>query len=130
MNFAREKILVIREIRGEIHDSSSELLRFFNARIREFVGECGIAVKDAIYQEFGRKLWIKGLKIFVLILDILNAVSAYSDGVWEISNGVQNFSNGVLKNSNGVWIFKKPISELSNAFSGFSNVISAQKHAT
>ena len=55
-NFARKNILVIREIRGEIPDSSSELLSFFNARIREFVGECGIAVKDAIYQELGKKL--------------------------------------------------------------------------
>ena len=80
-NFAREKILVIREIRGEIPDSSSELLSFLNARIREFVGECGIAVKDAICWEFSRKLKVKGLRDFVLILDILDAVSLSSDGV-------------------------------------------------
>ena len=48
-NFARENIFVIREIRGEIPDSSSELLSFFNARICEFVGRCEFAVKDAIY---------------------------------------------------------------------------------
>ena len=99
-------------------------------RIREFVGECELAVKDAIYWEFSKKLKDKGLKIFVLILDNFYGVSAISDGVWEISNGVQKFSNGVWENSNGVWIFKNPISDLSNAFSVFSNVISAQKHAT
>ena len=48
-NFARENILVIREIRGEIPDSSSELLSFFNLRICEFVGDCELAVEDAIY---------------------------------------------------------------------------------
>ena len=99
-------------------------------RICEFVGECGVAVKDAIYQELSKKLWIKVLENFVLILDILDAVSLSSDGVWAFSNGVQNFSNGVQKNSNGVWIFKNPISDLSNAFSVFSNEISALKHAT
>ena len=56
VNFAREKILVIREIRGEIPDSSSGVLSFFNARIRKFVGECELAVKDAIYQELSKKL--------------------------------------------------------------------------
>ena len=81
VNFAREKILVIREIRGEIPDSSSELLSFLNARIREFVGECGIAVKDAIYWELSKKLKVKDLKIFVLILDISDGVSVFSDGV-------------------------------------------------
>ena len=130
MNFARKNILVIREIRGEIPDSSSEILSFLNVRIREFVGRWAIAVKDAIYWEFGRKLKVKGLRNFVLILDISDAVSLSSDGVWEISNGVQNFSNGVLKNSNAVWIFKNPISDLSNAFSVFLNAVSAQKHAT
>ena len=80
-NFAREKILVIREIRGEIPDSSSELLSFFNARIREFVGGCELAVKDAIYQELSKKLKDKGLKIFVLILDNFNGVSGISNGV-------------------------------------------------
>ena len=50
-------------------------------RIREFVGDCELAVKDAIYREFGRKLKVKGLRNFVLILDILNAVSLSSDGV-------------------------------------------------
>mgnify|MGYP003502026379 CR=1 FL=1 len=71
----------IREIRGEIPDSSSELLSFFNARICEFVGNCGLAVKDAIYRKFGRKLKVKGLRNFVLILDISDAVSVFSDGV-------------------------------------------------
>ena len=80
-NFAREKILVIREIRGEIPDSSSELLSFLNARIREFVGDCELAVKDAIYQELSKKLKVKVLKNFVLILDISDAVSLSSDGV-------------------------------------------------
>ena len=80
-NFAREKILVIREIRGEIPDSSSELLSFLNARIRKFVGECELAVKDAIYQELSKKLKVKVLKNFVLILDISDAVSLSSDGV-------------------------------------------------
>ena len=56
MNFARKNILVIREIRGEIPDSSFELLSFFNARIREFVGGCEVAVKDAIYQELSKRL--------------------------------------------------------------------------
>ena len=56
VNFAREKILVIREIRGEIPDSSFELLSFFNARICEFVGECELAVKDAIYRELSKRL--------------------------------------------------------------------------
>ena len=55
-NFARKNILVIREIRGEIPDSSSELLRFFNARICEFVGDCEVAVKDAIYRELSKRL--------------------------------------------------------------------------
>ena len=72
---------MIREIRGEIPDSSSELLRFFNARICEFVGDCELAVKDAICQELGKKLKVKALKIFVLILDISDAVSLSSDGV-------------------------------------------------
>ena len=121
---------MIREIRGEIPDSSSEILSFFNARIREFVGGCELAVKDAIYRELSKKLWIKDLRNFVLILDISDAVLVYSDGVWAFSNGVQNFSNGVWENSNGVWIFKSPILALSNAFSGISNEISAQKHAT
>ena len=58
-----------------------ELLSFFNLRIREFVGECGIAVKDAIYLEFGRKLKVKGLRNFVLILDKFYGVSLSSDGV-------------------------------------------------
>ena len=80
-NFAREKILVIREIRGEIPDSSSELLSFLNARIREFVGECGIAVKDAIYREFGRNLKVRGLRNFVPVLDDFYGVLLYSDGV-------------------------------------------------
>ena len=48
-NFARKNILVIREIRGEIPDSSFELLSFFNSKICEFVGDCEVAVKDAIY---------------------------------------------------------------------------------
>ena len=121
---------MIREIRGETPDSSSELLSFFNARICEFVGDCELAVKDAIYQELGKKLWIKVLENFVLILDISDAVSLSSDGVWAFSNGVQNFSNGVWENSNAVWIFKNPIFDLSNAFSAFSNAVSAQKHAT
>ena len=99
-------------------------------RIREFVGEWGFVVKDAIYQELSKKLKDKGLNIFVLILDNFYGVSAISNGVWAFSNGVQNFSNGVWENSNGVWIFKNPIFDLSNAFSVFSNVISAQKHAT
>ena len=118
---------ILRPLR---ENSSFEFLSFLNLRIREFVGEWAIAVKDAIYQEFSKKLKDKGLKIFVLILDNSDAVSLSSDGVWEISNGVQNFSNGVRRNSNGVWIFKNPISELSNAFSVFSNEFSAQKHAT
>ena len=80
-NFARKNILVIREIRGEIPDSSSELLSFFNARICEFVGDCELAVKDAIYQELSKELKVKDLKIFVLILDISDAVSVFSDGV-------------------------------------------------
>ena len=80
-NFAREKILVIREIRGEIPDSSSELLSFLNARIRKFVGECELAVKDAIYQELSKKLKVKGLRNFVLILDNSDGVSLSSDGV-------------------------------------------------
>ena len=58
-----------------------ELLSFLNARIREFVGECGIAVKDAIYLEFGRKLKVKGLRNFVLILDNFYGVSAISNAV-------------------------------------------------
>ena len=58
-----------------------ELLSFLNARIREFVGECGIAVKDAIYREFGRKLKVKGLRNFVLILDDFYGVSANSNVV-------------------------------------------------
>ena len=74
MNFARENILVIREIRGEIPDSSSEILSFFNARICKFVGEFELVVKDAIYRKFGRKLKVKGLRNFVLILDILDGV--------------------------------------------------------
>ena len=111
-------------------NSSSELLSFLNLRIREFVGEWAIAVKDAIYRELSKKLKVKGLRNFVLILDNSDGVSLSSDGVWEISNGVQKFSNGVRRNSNGVWIFKNPISDLSNAFSEFSNEISAQKHAT
>ena len=37
-------------------NSFFELLRFLNARIREFVGECGIAGKDAICQELSKKL--------------------------------------------------------------------------
>ena len=81
MNFARENILVIREIRGEIPDSSFELLSFLNVRIREFVGDCELAVKDAIYQELSKKLKDKGLKIFVLILDNFNGVSGISNGV-------------------------------------------------
>ena len=72
---------MIREIRGEIPDSSSELLSFFNARICEFVGDCEVAVKDAIYRELSKKLKVKVLRNFVLILDILNAVSLYSNGV-------------------------------------------------
>ena len=72
---------MIREIRGEIPDSSSELLSFFNARIRKFVGECELAVKDAIYQELSKKLKVKALENFVLILDISDAVSLYSNGV-------------------------------------------------
>ena len=72
---------MIREIRGEIPDSSFELLSFFNARICEFVGEFELAVKDAIYRKFGRKLKVKCLRNFVLILDISDAVSLYSDGV-------------------------------------------------
>ena len=79
--FARKNILVIREIRGEIPDSSSEFLSFFNARICEFVGDCELAVKDAIYQEFVIRLKVKGLGDFVLILDISDAVSFSSDGV-------------------------------------------------
>ena len=71
----------IREIRGEIPDSSFELLSFFNARIREFVGECELAVKDAIYRELSKKLKVKVLKNFVLILDISDAVSLYSNAV-------------------------------------------------
>ena len=72
---------MIREIRGEIPDSSSELLGFFNARICEFVGDCELAVKDAIYQGFVIRLKVKGLRDFVLILDISDAVSLYSNGV-------------------------------------------------
>ena len=72
---------MIREIRGEIPDSSFELLGFFNVRIREFVGGCEVAVKDAIYWEFGRKLKVKGLGNFVLILDNFYGVSAISNGV-------------------------------------------------
>ena len=79
--FARENILVIREIRGEIPDSSSEFLSFFNARIRKFVGDCELAVKDAIYQGFVIRLKVKGLRNFVLILDNSDAVSLSSDGV-------------------------------------------------
>ena len=79
--FARENILVIREIRGEIPDSSSEFLSFFNARIRKFVGDCELAVKDAIYQGFVIRLKVKGLRNFVLILDNSDGVSLYSDGV-------------------------------------------------
>ena len=55
-NFARKNILVIREIRGEIPDSSSELLSFFNSKICEFVGGCEVAVKDAIYRELSKRL--------------------------------------------------------------------------
>ena len=99
-------------------------------RIREFVGEWGFVVKDAIYQELSKKLKDKGLNNFVLILDNSDGVSLSSNGVWEISNGVQKFSNGVWENSNGVWIFKNPISDLSNAFSVFLNAVSALKHAT
>ena len=58
-----------------------EILSFLNARIREFVGECGIAVKDAIYREFGRKLKVKGLRDFVPVLDDFYGVSGISDGV-------------------------------------------------
>ena len=123
------QILLSRWLVDFLH-SSFELLSFLNARIREFVGEWGFAVKDAIYQELSKKLKDKGLKIFVLILDNSDGVSANSNGVWEISNGVQKFSNGVWENSNGVWIFKNPISDLSNAFSEFSNAVSSQKHAT
>jgi hypothetical protein len=47
---------VIREIRGEIPDSSSEILGFFNAIIREFVGDCELAVKDAIYRELSKRV--------------------------------------------------------------------------
>ena len=72
---------MIREIRGEIPDSSSELLSFFNSKICEFVGDCEVAVKDAIYRGFGRKLKVKGLRNFVLILDNSDAVSLSSDGV-------------------------------------------------
>ena len=72
---------MIREIRGEIPDSSSELLSFFNARICEFVGDCELAVKDAIYRKFVIRLKVKGLKKFVLILDNSDAVSLSSDGV-------------------------------------------------
>ena len=81
MNFARKNILVIREIRGEIPDSSFELLSFFNARICKFVGDCELVVKDAIYRELSKRLKVKGLKSFVLILDISDAVLLYSNGV-------------------------------------------------
>ena len=79
--FARENILVIREIRGEIPDSAFKLLSFFNARIRKFVGDCELAVKDAIYQELSKKLEDKGLRNFVLILDNFYGVSLSSNGV-------------------------------------------------
>ena len=118
---------ILRPLR---ENSSFELLSFLNVRIREFVGGCGFAVKDAIYWEFSRKLKVKVLENFVLILDNSDAVSLSSDGVWAFSNGVQNFSNGVWENSNGVWIFKNPIFDLPNAFSMFLNAFSAQKHAT
>ena len=55
---------MIREIRGEIPDSSSEILSFFNARIREFVGGCELAVKDAIYRELSKKNVNQGVKEF------------------------------------------------------------------
>ena len=123
------QILLSRWLVDFLH-SSFEFLSFLNVRIREFVGEWAIAVKDAICWEFSRKLKVKGLRNFVLILDNFYGVLLSSDGVWAFSNGVQNFSNGVWENSNGVWIFKNPIFDLSNAVSEFSNVISAQKHAT
>jgi hypothetical protein len=69
---------ILRPLR---ENSSSKLLSFFNSRIREFVGRCELAVKDAIYWELSKKLKDKGLKIFVLILDNFYGVSAISDGV-------------------------------------------------
>ena len=47
---------MIREIRGEIPDSSSEILSFFNSKICEFVGDCEVAVKDAIYRELSKRM--------------------------------------------------------------------------
>ncbi|MEE0961455.1 MAG: hypothetical protein U0L54_02770, partial [Bacteroidales bacterium] len=69
---------ILRPLR---ENSSFELLSFLNVRIREFVGDCELAVKDAIYQELSKKLKDKGLKIFVLILDNFYGVSAISNGV-------------------------------------------------